>query len=59
MLLPALACTCAAATHPPTQALCAQLLREMDPDTGIEDSYKRVAEDPVYRWRIGRTVAQG
>lgn len=39
------------------QALCGQLLREMDPETGIEDAYKRVAEDPVYRWRVGRTVA--
>lgn len=41
----------------PPQALCGQLLREMDPESGIEDSYKRVAEDPVYRWRLGRTVA--
>lgn len=39
------------------QALCAQLLREMDPGAGIEDAYKRVTEDPVYRWRVGRAVA--
>lgn len=31
----------------------------MDPDVGIEPAYRRIAEDAVYRWRVGRIAAHG
>eukprot|EP00879_Flechtneria_rotunda_P006740 GHRR01007081.1.p1 GENE.GHRR01007081.1~~GHRR01007081.1.p1 ORF type:complete len:384 (+),score=172.09 GHRR01007081.1:2088-3239(+) len=44
--------------YPTLEAVCMQVLREMDPDAGIELDFRRVAEDPMYRWRLGRLVAQ-
>jgi len=44
--------------YPIPERVCEQMLREMDPSQGIENEYKRVGTDPVYRWRIGRAVAQ-
>jgi hypothetical protein len=44
--------------YPTTERVCSQLAREMDPEAAIEQAYKRVGADPVYRWRIGRAVAQ-
>ncbi|KAF8055936.1 hypothetical protein HT031_006575 [Scenedesmus sp. PABB004] len=42
---------------PTPEAVCAQVLREADPDAGIDREYARVAEDALYRWRLGRVVA--
>ena len=45
--------------YPIPERVCGQMLREMDPECGMEDeSYKRVVFDPVYRWRMGRAVAE-
>jgi hypothetical protein len=36
--------------------LLAQAIRELLPESGIERDYRRMAEDALYRWRIGRLV---
>eukprot|EP00878_Enallax_costatus_P014700 GHUV01015376.1.p1 GENE.GHUV01015376.1~~GHUV01015376.1.p1 ORF type:complete len:684 (+),score=141.22 GHUV01015376.1:514-2565(+) len=45
--------------YPTPDAVAAQAMREMDPDAVIEPGYRRVKEDPVYRWRVGRIAAHG
>ncbi|WIA41510.1 hypothetical protein OEZ86_008881 [Tetradesmus obliquus] len=44
--------------YPTPEALCAQVMREMDPECGILQGDRRLADDGIFRWRVGRVVAQ-
>jgi hypothetical protein len=35
-----------------------QVMREMDPECGISQSDRRLSDDGIFRWRVGRVVAQ-
>jgi hypothetical protein len=51
-----------AATHssslPLSHLLLLQVMREMDPEYGISQSDRRLSDDGIFRWRVGRVVAQ-
>lgn len=43
--------------YPRPAAVCAQVLRELDPGNSIDKEFRRVYEDGLFRWRVGRMVA--
>lgn len=46
------------AGFPSLELLARPALEQMDPESAIDNEYRLVHQDPVYRWRMARLMAR-